>query len=79
MHCARTWRVDGRCDVEDEDLIAWQDILDEVASGRGAQLRCPFCREGEILVEQGDRGRTRLSCPKCKKFIEGSMGPETSE
>jgi hypothetical protein len=60
--------------VDEEDLIFWQDILDEVAAGRIAGHGCPFCREGQIAVERSERGRTRLSCPKCNKFIEGTIG-----
>jgi hypothetical protein len=65
-------------DLNEEDLLKWQDVLDDIAAGRKGQ-RCPFCRGAELLVEQdadGIQGRTKVSCPKCKKFIEGTLGPE---
>ena len=64
--------------MDEEDLILWQDVLDEVAAGRPGGLVCPFCRKGALEVEQGDRGRVRIACPEqsCKKFIEGSIGSE---
>jgi hypothetical protein len=61
---------------EEEEFILWQDILDEVAAGRTAGHACPFCRQGPLLVEQGDRGRVRIVCPNCKKFIEGAVGSD---
>jgi hypothetical protein len=74
---------------EEEDLILWQEVLDEVASGRSGKLegnlgvRCPFCKKGTIHGEKmfesrGSGGAMKLYCPEpsCKKFIEGSFGPE---
>ena len=64
--------------MDEEDLIVWQDVLDEVAAGRPDGLVCPFCRKGKLEIEQGERGRVRIACPEsgCKKFIEGSIGSE---
>ena len=63
--------------TEEEDLIIWQDLLDEVAAGRTSGLVCPFCRwRRGPEIEQGERGRVAITCPKCKKFIEGSIGSE---
>jgi hypothetical protein len=63
--------------MDEEDIILWQDVLDTIAAGRAdAGMKCPFCQQGTLAVEQGDRGRIRVSCPQCKKFIEGSIGSE---
>jgi hypothetical protein len=56
-------------------MILWQDVLDEINAGRKNGLSCPFCRKGELQVEDNVRG-LKVSCPQCKKFIEGSLGPE---
>lgn len=63
---------------DEEEIIYWQDVLDAVMAGRSDGLVCPFCRKGALRIERGDRGAVRISCPEsgCKKFIEGSMGPE---
>ena len=58
--------------MSEEDIILWQDILDEVAAGRLANLRCPFCKTGEIRVERIEH-KTRLECPSCRRFIEGAL------
>ncbi|HKA91663.1 MAG TPA: hypothetical protein VKE22_28565 [Haliangiales bacterium] len=62
--------------TEEEDIIHWQDVLDEISAGRRAGLVCPFCRKGQLAVEDKQTGGLRVSCPNCKKFIEGSLGPE---
>jgi phage FluMu protein Com len=62
--------------MDEEDFILWQDVLDTIAAGRPEGLSCPFCKKGTLEVEQGDRGRIRVSCPQCKKYIEGSIGSE---
>ena len=62
--------------ADEEDLIIWQDLLDEVAAGRTSGLVCPFCRGGAVQIEQGERGRVAITCPKCKKYIEGSLGSD---
>ncbi len=60
---------------EDEDMIVWQDTLDEIMAGRRSGLVCPVCKQGSLEVEDQPRG-IRISCPQCKKFIEGSMQPD---
>jgi hypothetical protein len=62
--------------TEDEDMIHWQDVLDEISAGRRTGLVCPFCRKGPLSVEEKPTGGLRVLCPECKKFIEGSLGPE---
>jgi hypothetical protein len=60
---------------EDEDMIAWQDVLDSISGGRRDRLSCPFCRKGTLKVDDLPRG-VRIHCPECKKYIEGSLGQE---
>lgn len=60
-------------DLDDEQMILWQDTLDEVNAGRRSGLLCPSCKKGQLQIEDQPRG-IRISCPACKKFIEGSMG-----
>jgi hypothetical protein len=60
---------------EDEEMILWQDTLDEIMAGRRTGLVCPACKKGALVVEEQQRG-LRVSCPSCKKFLEGSMQPD---
>jgi len=56
----------------DDDFIYWQDVLDEIAAGRRAQLRCPFCQTaGLAITEKGPGTTTRIECASCRHFIEG--------
>jgi hypothetical protein len=58
--------------VGEEDIIEWQNVLDLIMAGRGEAIPCPFCERGTIEVTE--RGRlTRLECPTCRRFIEGSF------
>jgi len=57
--------------VDDEEaLIAWQDVLDSVVAGRPNDLSCPYCNHRPLTVEEIDNS-ARISCGKCKKFIQG--------
>jgi len=57
--------------VDDEEaLIAWQDVLDSVVAGRPNDLSCPYCNHRPLTVEEVDNS-TRISCSKCKKYIQG--------
>lgn len=60
---------------EDEDMILWQDVLDSIAAGHREGLSCPFCRNGQLEVTDTPRGLS-VVCPQCKKYIEGSLGPD---
>jgi hypothetical protein len=60
--------------VDEEALIAWQDVLDMVAAGRPSEVGCPFCNHRPLTIEEIDFS-TRISCPKCKKFIQGRFQP----
>ena len=63
---------------EDEDMITWQDTLDEIMAGRRSGLVCPACKTGNLQVDDQPRG-IRIACPACKKFIEGSLQPDDME
>jgi len=56
--------------VDEEALIAWQDVLDMIAAGRPGETGCPFCNHRPLTIEEIDN-TTRISCSKCKKFIQG--------
>jgi len=59
--------------LDEEEAIAWQDVLDEIFAGRKDNLACPFCGARPLAVT--DNGpRTRIQCTKCGKFIEGTFG-----
>lgn len=60
--------------VDEEALIAWQDVLDMVAAGRPNEVGCPFCNHRPLTIEEVDQS-TRISCSKCKKFIQGRFQP----
>ena len=59
---------------DEEALIAWQDVLDMVVAGRPNDLSCPYCQHRPLVVEEIDNS-TRISCGKCKKFIQGRFQP----
>jgi hypothetical protein len=58
--------------VEEDEaaLIAWQDVLEMVVNGRPNDLGCPFCNHRPLVIEEVEQ-TTRISCSKCKKFIQG--------
>jgi hypothetical protein len=60
--------------VDEEAMIAWQDVLDSVAAGRPGEVGCPFCSHRPLAIEEVEHS-TRISCPKCKKFIQGRFQP----
>lgn len=57
--------------MSEDDFIYWQDVLDDIAAGRTAQLRCPFCQAEPLKVETKQGGVTRIECGKCRHYIEG--------
>lgn len=59
--------------MDEEALIVWQDVLDEIAAGRPQNLSCPYCNHTPLRVETAGR-RTRVHCDVCEKFIEGVFG-----
>lgn len=64
----------GLSQVDEEALVAWQDVLDMVAAGRPGEVSCPFCNHRPLTIEEVEHS-TRISCPKCKKFIQGRFQP----
>jgi hypothetical protein len=62
-------------DPSEEDMIAWQDVLDQIAAGRPGDAACPFCKHKPVTVEEVDFA-TRISCSKCRKFVQGRFAPE---
>jgi hypothetical protein len=64
----------GLSQVDEEALIAWQDVLDMVAAGRPSEAGCPFCNHRPLTIEEVEHS-TRISCGKCKKFIQGRFQP----
>jgi hypothetical protein len=60
--------------VDEDELIAWQDVLDQVAAGRSGDAACPFCKHRPLLVEEVDFS-TKISCSKCGKYIQGKFSP----
>jgi hypothetical protein len=61
---------DPNSDGEDEAMMMWQDVLDEVAAGRTRNQHCPYCEKGELAVTFDEQTRrTRVECKGCKRFI----------
>ena len=59
--------------MDEEEAIAWQDVLDEIFAGRKDNLECPFCSARPLAVTENGP-RTRIHCTKCGKYIEGTFG-----
>ena len=36
-------------------------------------LKCPWCRDGEVLADGKAKVRISVQCPKCHKFFTGSL------
>jgi transcription elongation factor Elf1 len=60
--------------LDEAEIIAWQDVLDEIAARRPGDLTCPFCGNRPLRVEEQEHGALRVSCAKCGKYIEGRLG-----
>ncbi len=56
--------------MDEEALILWQDVLDMVMNGRPNEIGCPHCGHRPLTIEAIEQ-QTRISCGKCKKFIQG--------
>ncbi|NVB81636.1 MAG: hypothetical protein HOV81_24795 [Kofleriaceae bacterium] len=72
--CFEGVETKGLSQVDEEALIAWQDVLDMVAAGRPGEVGCPFCNHRPLTIEEVEQS-TRISCGKCKKFIQGRFQP----
>ena len=61
--------------MDEEALIMWQDVLDAIAAGRPGEAACPHCRHKPLTVEEVDFS-TKISCSKCKQYIQGKFAPQ---
>ena len=58
--------------MDEEALIAWQDVLETVANKRStSDVACPYCSHRPLTIEDAEDSTTRISCSKCGKFIQG--------
>jgi hypothetical protein len=60
--------------VDEEAYLLWQDVFDAIAAGRPGDASCPHCRHRPLTIEEVDSS-TRISCSKCKQYIQGKFGP----
>ncbi len=60
--------------MDEEELIVWQDVLDQIMAGRPGDLTCPLCKHRPLTVEELEWS-TRISCSKCGKYIQGRFAP----
>jgi DNA-directed RNA polymerase subunit RPC12/RpoP len=56
---------------DEEDVMVWADVLDQLAAQRGEPMTCPHCSAKPLSVEEQPSGMTRVRCPSCGRFIEG--------
>jgi ribosomal protein S27E len=56
--------------VDEEELIVWQDVLEQLMAGRNGDVACPHCKHLPLQVEEVEHS-TRISCSKCGRFIQG--------
>jgi hypothetical protein len=68
--CFEGVETKGLSTVDEEALMPWMDVLDMVNAGRPSEVGCPFCNHRPLTIEEVEHS-TRISCPKCKKFIQG--------
>jgi hypothetical protein len=63
--------------VSEDDIIYWQDVLENVQAGRTAGLKCPFCYHGSIQVSKRERVTT-VQCENasCRHYIEGRFSDD---
>ncbi len=63
--------------MSEDDIIYWQDVLESVQAGRTANLKCPFCQQGDIEVRKRERVTiVRCTAKGCGHFIEGRFSAE---
>ncbi|MBH24617.1 MAG: hypothetical protein CMH57_09230 [Myxococcales bacterium] len=55
-----------------DELVIWQDILDEIMAGRLQGHRCPYCDAQGLEVEK-DPARVYIKCNECGKTFEGRL------
>ena len=58
--------------MDEEALVVWQDVLDSIMAGRPNDLTCPYCGNRPLIVEPDpETFTTKISCTKCRKFLQG--------
>lgn len=50
----------------------YEDILNEVLSGRTEGHKCPSCGDGELQCRV-DEMSVRIKCTKCGRFFQGQL------
>lgn len=65
--------MEPRYSSEEMQSILW-DIMEECINGRTEGHKCPMCNEGDLEVEVLEDVKVTMTCPKCRKFMEGRLG-----
>lgn len=55
-----------------DELVVWQDVLDEILAGRSKGLRCPYCDAQALTVEKTP-ATLSIKCAECGKSFFGRM------
>ncbi len=55
-----------------DELVSWQDILDEIMAGRTKGHRCPKCHAEGLNVEKTP-ARVSVKCNQCGVTFEGRL------
>ena len=55
-----------------DELVIWQDILDEVMADRTTGHRCPYCHAEGLLVEKTP-AQVFIKCNECGKTFKGRL------
>ena len=69
-------------DEEDETMIVWQDVLDEINAGRRSGLVCPSCKKGQLQIEESTAQEGWAPPERLDRVIAGVLargGEETGE
>ena len=63
-----------------DEEIYWQDVLDDIRSGRTGALKCPFCQLQTLAVSKRERV-TQVACQNkaCRHFIEVGFGEQPDD
>lgn len=56
--------------MDEEALMLWQDVLEMVVNKRPNEIGCPHCGHKPLVIEEIDH-TTKISCTKCKQYIQG--------
>ena len=55
-----------------DELVLWQDVLDEIMAGRTKGHRCPKCSAQALNVEKSP-ARLFIKCSECGVTFEGRL------